>query len=160
MPLTGEAKRAYQRTYMRQSRRVLREAAKQAQAVGVKVSGAALQAAAAVQVSQVILKDGLDRADLPLDVSLQRVRQLHDAVRPYGKEAIDGPDNDARARACDIALRLHERAGTIPSAQVNPGGGASITVIEVNYHIEGHVSQRQIEDQTALVVQSRPDRAE
>ena|SRR3990167_2839554 len=129
MPLTGEAKKAYQRVYMRQSRRVLREAAKQAQAAGVKVSGAALQAAAAVQVSQVILKEGLDRADLPLDVSLHRVRQLHDAVRPYGKDAIDGPDNDARARACEMALKLHERAGTLPVAPTEGHAGAQVQVI-------------------------------
>jgi hypothetical protein len=59
----------------------------------------------------------------------------------HGLETLEADDNDAQLRAAEGAVRLHERAGTIPAPSEPHGPGASITVIEVNYHTTPPIEQ-------------------
>ena len=125
MPLTGEAKREWQRGYMRRYRQPVKVAKEQ---IKQAVESSRALAGLSVLVSQEVLRDQLQKLDLPLSLTIQTVKALHEAERPYGRDAISGPDNDARARACELSLKLHERAGTIPAGVQQSGNGTHITV--------------------------------
>ena len=135
MPLTGEAKRESERVHMRMARRAVSDAKRTYRAITGKVlKGAALQSVASHSVAQQMLQDALARNGLTLDLTLNRIRELHEAERPYGKEATPGPDNDARARACELAMRLGERAGLIPSVAPDGGptsSGARVRMVQI-----------------------------
>ena len=142
MPLTGEAKREWQRTYDKTRRSIGRQVKREVVALveggasGHAVSRAILEGARE-KLQTVLTEQGL----LPTLV-VAKVREKLDATRPYmlsvegekGKrEAIEGDDNDAQLRACELAIKLHERAGTIPAPAGGNGGGTTINVFEVVY---------------------------
>jgi len=143
MPLTSEAKKEYQRVYMRKTRHAIAKARQQALAVGKRLSGAALTSVAGSNVAQEMLRDALDQHGLKIGLTLNTVKGLHEAERPYGKEAVPGPDNDARARACDLAIRLHERAGTIPvkPQEETPNRSGRVVLVQ----IDANGTERRIE---------------
>jgi len=174
MPLMGEAKRAYQREYMRRKRAGQIPARKaQAQAdltprpreqrvIQALVTGEAKTLSAAMVKAgfnptsktvrdrfrpggdlRGVLDQELTKAGLTLPRILGKVAAKLDARKhvTVAGEAIITDDNDAQLRATDQALRLHERAGTIPASSESHGPGASITVIEVNYHTTPPIEQ-------------------
>jgi hypothetical protein len=174
MPLMGEAKRAYQREYMRR-KRAGQIPARQAQAqadltprpreqrvIQALVTGEAKTLSAAMVKAgfnptsrtvrdrfrpggdlREVLDQELTKAGLTLPRILGKVAAKLDARKhvTVAGEAIITDDNDAQLRATDQALRLHERAGTIPASSESHGPGASITVIEVNYHTTPPIEQ-------------------
>ena len=138
MPLTGEAKREYQRTYMRQSRRTLTRAKKQAKALTGKVlKGVALQTTAASSVAQQMVRDALDQKGLDMGLTIKTVKQLHGAKRPYGKEALMSADNQARARGCELAIDLYSKAGLMPKGDEPLGGRADAKIRMVQIDPDG-----------------------
>jgi hypothetical protein len=139
MPLTGERAREYQREYKRASRRAKALAAKAlAQAAGHHEHGRPVALSAmpdAQMVGRGLLRDVLTRSNLDLERVVGKVAKKLDATRIYGsgEDAITAYDNDAQLRACEIAIKLHERAGTIPTSTEHGPGGLHLTLVEVHY---------------------------
>ena len=134
MPLTGDAKREYQRAYMRQARQVVTKSRKLLkETVGREVAGAALVSHAARQVSQVKLTEALDQAGWTVERHVSKRIQLTEFKRTVGVEngvAIEAPDGDVQCRAMDAMDRMLERAGTIPAASQPAGGSGGL-----HYHL-------------------------
>ena len=81
------------------------------------------------------LKVLLEQRGLTLDRVVAKVESKLDSTRPLRMAGADGEaivadDNDAQLRAVEIGIRLHERAGTIPTA-TQPAGGAG----GLHYHL-------------------------
>jgi len=159
MPLTGEAKREWQRTYDKERRSIGREVKRQVVALveggapGHVVSRAILDGARE-KLQTVLTDQGL----IPTLV-VAKVREKLEATRPYmlsvegekGKRvAIEGADNDAQLRACDLAIRLQERAGTIPTA-AQPAGGAG----GLHYHL--HLGELAQPERLIPAIDAAPD---
>ena len=118
MPLSGDAKRAYNRAWMANARKAMRQATGEITKAVAKLPDNLIVETAkdlVPQVPQEALRLLLTKHKLPLELTLRTIRRLHRATRPYGRDSIMGPDNDARARGCELALKLHERAGTLPA---------------------------------------------
>ncbi len=140
MPLTGQAKREYQRDLMRK-RRTLAKAAKIAieQLTNNAPGRPRTIPSEVMAVAQTVLRDALDRAKVPLDVVIGKAAEKLEASRPYnGYQLVDGTaqshtlmaqDNDAQLRATELLVDLHERAGTIP-CRSNPdrSNGSHVTI--------------------------------
>ena len=173
MPLTGDAKAAYNERYYR-ARRVrevtatLRpremktlEGIVSGKSVAAALTGAGFHPSSSTMRQR--LRPGGDLAEglqvllksegLTLQTLVSKTQKKLDAQRRYGsgEDAIVADDNDAQLRAVEIGLRLHERAGTIPSAPGNGGGGTTINVFEVLY-------SPQIQDQRLIpAIDAPPD---
>ena len=150
MPLTGEAKREYQRVYMRgyaQAKTKRGVVAAVRDALGVRLPGKPVQVS---EAAKQVLAETLRSKSLDLDKIITTVHDSLAAERPYGKDAISGPDNDARLRACDIGLRLHERAGTIPTV-AQPAGGAG----GLHYHL--HLTELAQPERLIPALDAAPD---
>lgn len=119
MPLTGEAKRAYHREYMRRVRRIAAEAGKTVhKALGRPISGAALVSQAAHQVSQEVLTGALNSAGWTVERHVGKRIELTEFKRRIVREdgdALEVPDGDVQCRAMDAMDRIMERVGAIPS---------------------------------------------
>jgi hypothetical protein len=137
MPLTGDAKREYMRLYMRTIRARAREAG--------KLVSAAVQATQRRQQAQPVRVENTVKTVLGLTLvnkglTLDRVcGKIADKLEAKRHQTVAGKamcadDNDAQLRATEQAIRLHERAGTIPAQAQSTSGNMSLTVIEVNYH--------------------------
>ena len=159
MPLTGEAKRKWQREYMRAKRArargetpVAEMTRPQREAVVLK----ALMTGSRATVDRALEQTGLTRQELTRQLtesglSMRRIlrkfaekleaKKLLVSRGSHGLETLEADDNDAQLRAAEGAVRLHERAGTIPAPSEPHGPGASITVIEVNYHTTPPIEQ-------------------
>ena len=156
MPLTGEAKAAYNERYYR-TRRVREVTAtlrpRELKALQGVVAGKGIAQAlteAGLNANSGAMRERLrgegdlaqalrvllDAEGLELQTLVRKTRDKLDSHRRQGsgEDAIEVEDNDAQLRAVEIGLRLHERAGTIPAATPQ-GAGASITVVEVIYHV-------------------------
>ncbi|HAM39830.1 MAG TPA: hypothetical protein DCP69_00450 [Candidatus Omnitrophica bacterium] len=135
MPLTGDAKREWQRIYDRQRRQQGRIIAKTVKALATDtplptVSQEILHAAQG-RLQTILTDQGLHADLLVAKVRDKLAASRHQTV---AGEAIEADDNDAQLRAVEIGIRLHERAGTIPApAGGNGGGGTTINVFEVVY---------------------------
>lgn len=136
MPLSGEAARKYQREYKRRRRAAARDAAKAiVRAVVQRGPGRSLlaQDAEVAQAGRDVLQETLKRSNLDMERIAGKVSSKLDATRPYsgGKAGcIVADDNDAQLRACELGIRLHERAGTIPAAATQGPGAGSL-----HYHL-------------------------
>ncbi len=77
------------------------------------------------------LEQAMDLAGLTLPRVLDKLNAKMDAKRlvSIGKEAIETEDNDAQLRATEQVIKLHDRAGTLPSAQ--EGSGSSHITVNV-----------------------------
>ena len=75
------------------------------------------------------LDEALEAAGLTLPRVLQKLNAKMDATRiiSVDKKAIETEDNDAQLRATEQVIKLHDRAGTLPSAQEG-SGSSNITV--------------------------------
>lgn len=131
MPLTGEAKREYQRLYMRDVRR-------KARAAGRLVSAAVQQAkqrsegrparpedTARTALAIVLENQGLTVERVVRKVAEKLAAKKHQTVAGKARLA---EDNDTQLRAAETAIRLHERAGTIPSERSHIGGPGTLIV--------------------------------
>jgi hypothetical protein len=144
MALTGtpERIREHRRTYMREYRartsprkRDMVETVQRA--LGVRARGKPRKLALeAVTEGQAVLRAVLRATGIDISTVATKIKAQLEAERPFGKDAIMSADNDAQLRACDLSLKLHERAGTIPAAAEGHHGGISITVVEVHYGSE------------------------
>ena len=156
MPLTGERRRTYDREYKRKRRASVQIAAQaiveSVGAVARQSGGQTLVDRAAVTVGPGLIREALERSNLKLQRITDTVGAQLDAERPMmvrdgdedGKRVtITTADNDARLRACEIGIKLHERAGTIPTGpaeqrntirsrmiQVSPDGSQRIVEIQ------------------------------
>jgi hypothetical protein len=126
MPLNGEAKREWQRNYMRAKRRAESPQAEaiakvMRDALGTQRRGRpAAIPAEAIAEGQAVLQAVLRETGLDIKTLVIKIAEQLQAQRPYGKEAILSADNDAQLRACELAIKLHERAGTIPAITEAP----------------------------------------
>ena len=149
MPLTGQAKTTYQREYMRRRRvgvtseiRPREARVIESMVAGKSVSASLREAGFSNGALRKRLRPGgdlgealrrtLDDKGLTLDRVIGKVATKMDATRRYGsgEDAIVADDNDAQLRATDQAIRLHERAGTIPAAAASGGGAGGL-----HYHL-------------------------
>jgi hypothetical protein len=81
-----------------------------------------------------VIQKAIAAHELTVEHLAKGIRALTEAQRPYGKEATVGPDNDARARAWEIAWRLNERGGMIPAGVPDGGptsGGARVRMVQI-----------------------------
>lgn len=137
MPLTGERAREYHREYMRNRRAMAKQAGKLVKQAVTGLGRPITTATDEVKaVSQHALNMVLKAHGLELSRIVGKVNEKLDATRYYnGKdETILAQDNDAQLRAAEIAIGLHERAGTIPSSATSAPGGNSVTIVEMHYH--------------------------
>lgn len=126
MPLTGERSREYQREYKRRMRASTRAAASAIIESLVPKQGRPSNLSRQAQaVGQAVVQQALEQSNLTLRRLTDKVAEKLDAEKPVmlsvegekgTRECINTADNDAQLRACDLALKLHERAGTIPAA--------------------------------------------
>src|SRR3990167_7953639 len=136
MPLTGEAKREWQRIYDRERRKQGRMIAKTVKALVHQDAPLPTVSQEILQAAQGRLQTILTDQGLHADLLVAKVRDKLAASKhqTVAGEAIEADDNDAQLRAVEIGIRLHERAGTIPApAGGNGGGGTTINVFEVVY---------------------------
>lgn len=138
MPLTGDAKREYQREYMRKTRRALAKAERIVAKVGGKpLSGCSAQSAAASMVSQEMLGETLDRHAWTLDRHIAKRIALTEHERTHVTKdgvTITAPDGDVQCRAMDAMDEMLERAGRIPTTVTSALGGTSVTIIGMHYN--------------------------
>ena len=88
------------------------------------------------------LDKALEAAGITLPRTLQRLSDKLDATKTVvlDKVPTNVDDNDAQLRAIEQTLKLHERAGRIPSAEQ---GGTTVKIV-VNVQrerLESHISQ-------------------
>lgn len=154
MPLTGDAKREYQRVYQRQVRKTAAIAASVIAHAVKPSSGLPTQIPAeAHHAAQSVLQAILERQGLTVDRIVAKAREKLDATtkKTIARKATTLADNDAQLRAADLAIRLHERAGTIPAIQEQARGGTGLSV-QINFVmpnrpqpvvIEGHAESHE-----------------
>lgn len=167
MPLKDEAKREYQREYMRRkrageipAREVPVEAdltprPREQRVIQALVTGEAKTLSAAMIKAgfnptsktvrdrftpggdlREVLDQELTKAGLTLPRILGKVAAKLDAKKhmTVAGDAIIAEDNDAQLRATDQAIRLHERAGTIPGAPQDERGSGGL---HYHLHLDG-----------------------
>jgi len=144
MPLTGEAKRDYNRKHY-QRRRAVSGIVTQTEVLAVRPGDQEAMGALTESVRQLrdlvqpsanveAIKKAITVHELTVEHLAKGIRALTEAERPYGKDATLGPDNDARARAWEIAWRLNERGGLIPVGVPDGGptsGGARVRMVQI-----------------------------
>ncbi|KKL41724.1 hypothetical protein LCGC14_2367450, partial [marine sediment metagenome] len=93
-----------------------------------------------VDTAQAALDLALRSNKLGLKRVISKVADKLDATKPYmlsvegekGKRvALDADDNDAQLRACDLAMKLHERAGRIPASGQDLPSGIGVAKIRM-----------------------------
>ena len=88
---------------------------------------------------------------------LEATRWFNAAKVVRGKsvtEAIVAGDNDAQLRAADLAIRLHERAGTIPTTQDQGRGGSGVSVA-IHFVMPGQPQDVVVEAQAETVDEAK-----
>lgn len=145
MPLTGDAKTAYQRDYMqgRRSKDVQVAADAVARVIAPRRGRPRKLTDKQADTARAALTLAMRSNKLSLSRVVGKVAEKLDATKPYmlsvegekGKRiALDAADNDAQLRACDLAIKLHERAGKIPSASPDDGpkpGNAKVRMVQI-----------------------------
>lgn len=76
------------------------------------------------------LMDALEEAGITLPFMTKKLYAKIEAKKhmTIAGEATEVDDNDAQLRALDIAIKLHDRAGTLPAMSESGGNGSTITV--------------------------------
>jgi len=151
MPITGEAKRKWQREYMRVKRarargetpvKEMTRPEREAVVLKALISGNRATVDRALEqtgITRQELTRQLTEAGLPIMRILRKFAEKLDAKKSlvsrgsHGVDTIESDDNDAQLRAAEGALRLHERAGTIPIAPEGSQGGSHITVNMIRF---------------------------
>ncbi len=132
MPLTGEAKRRWQRAYMREVRRTARAAGQLVSAAVQRVKQRSEgRPARPEDTARTALGIVLENQGLTVDRVVRKIGEKLESRRrqTIAGKAVLADDNDAQLRACDQALRLHGLAGTIPSERT---GGTSVGSLTIN----------------------------
>lgn len=85
------------------------------------------------------LNQALETAGITMPFMLLKLFAKLDAKKnvAIGKQAIETDDNDAQLRALEIAIKLHDRTGKLPTAQE----GSSGSNITVNVLVMGEKSE-------------------
>ena len=162
MPLQGDAKREYQRVYMRGRRNPHVQAVAEAITAVIKprhgrprIVSQPVQEAAQAGLALALRSNKLDLGELlpALREKVQARRMFNAAKIVNGKsvtEAIAIDDNDAQLRAIEQALDLHAKAGTIPTA-TQPAGGAG----GLHYHL--HLTELAQPECSIPAIDAAPD---
>lgn len=87
---------------------------------------------------QALLRTELAQAGLTTASAVRKIRDKMDAQKTLtiAGQAHTQDDNDAQLRAVEQAIKLMERAGTMPSAPQSVETGSQITVNVMNFNID------------------------
>lgn len=85
-------------------------------------------------VAQRALRNALRRAGLDLDLTLKVLKDKHAAktMKTIAKKAKVLEDNDAQLRAAEMAIKLYETAGEIPTTVEPAPSNARIRMVQID----------------------------
>lgn len=133
MPMSKEARRDYQRIYMRELRRKAKESGLQFAhllAKNEQINARQIENSRLNIDGRAVLKLLLQEHGLTIERLILKLLSLLDAKKliSIGKVPTEVNDNDAQLRAIELSTKLLERAAAVPMAADRQATGDSVTV--------------------------------
>lgn len=140
MPLTGEAKKAYQRTYMRgrSNKNVQKAADRIGEVLAPYQGGRHALTPYQEELANAALALALRSKDIDLDRIAGKLHEKLDSKRIVNINGVptEVEDNDAQLRALEFGYKVLGDAGMAPSTRDRQGNGNTITVNVLSFRTE------------------------